>query len=151
MSLVVVDTNILFSALRAKDSLTRKKLLTSLEHMFYTPNFLITELFKHRDRILRKSSAREEEVYEFLNKILHKVHFVNEEAIGTGNYIQAYRLCKEVDESDSPFVALALELNAKLWTRDQPLVDTLTRKGFSSFLTRGVQFENRFSIDIRCV
>ena len=133
MNLVVIDTNILFSALRAKDSLTRKRLLTSPENIFYTPNFLITELFAHRDRILKKSNAREEEVYEFLSKVLHKIHFVNEEAISIGNYIQAYRLCQEVDESDSPFVALALELDAQLWTRDQPLMNTLIRKGFNNF------------------
>jgi predicted nucleic acid-binding protein len=112
MNSVVIDTNILFSALRAKESLTRKRLLTSPEYVFYTPNFLITELFEHRNRILKKSNAREEEVYEFLSKVLHKIHFVNEEIISTGNYIQAYRLCKEVDESDSPFVALALEMEA---------------------------------------
>ena len=133
MNLVVIDTNILFSALRAKESLTRKRLLNSPEYKFYTPNFLITELFKHRNRILKKSNARQEEVYEFLSKVLHKIHFVNEEAISTGNYIQAYRLCQEVDESDSPFVALALEMDAKLWTRDQPLMDTLVRKGFNNF------------------
>ncbi len=48
-------------------------------------------------------------------------------------YLEAYRLCKDVDEKDVPFVALALELDCELWTADQPLKDGLITKGFNRF------------------
>ncbi len=39
-----------------------------------------------------RSSASEEESYEFLLKILNKITFVNEENISTENFISAYHL-----------------------------------------------------------
>lgn len=134
MKSIIVDTNIIFSALRSSDSHTRTKLLAS-RHKFYAPNFLVVEIFKHKERILQKSKAREEEVYEFLNKVLQKIHFINEELIGTEHIIEAYHLCKDVDEKDTPFVALAFEMEAELWTRDQELKEGLLRKGFDKFFS----------------
>ena len=59
MKPIVVDTNIIFSALRAKDSYTRSKLLTK-SYKLYTPNFLMVEIFRHKERILQKAKANEE-------------------------------------------------------------------------------------------
>ncbi len=132
MRSIIVDTNVIFSALRSKDSRTRTKLLKS-RHKFYTPNFLIVEIFKHKERIVQKAKTSEEEIYEFLNKTLQKIHFVNEELIGAEHIIAAYHLCKDVDEKDTPFVALTFEMEAELWTRDQELKEGLRRKGFNKF------------------
>lgn len=77
---------------------------------FFTPNFLMVEIFKHKERILHKSKATEDEVYEILYKTLHKINFVNEETISLGNFIEAYKLCGNIDENDTPFVALTLEI-----------------------------------------
>ena len=100
---------------------------------FYTPNFLVVEIFKHKEKILRKSKASEDEIYEFLNQLLRKVQFVSEENLSLGNIIQAYRLCNEIDEKDTLFVALTLELEGELWTRDEALKAGLIKKGFASF------------------
>jgi len=110
MKKIVIDSNLIFSALRDIESKTRNKLLTS-NNKFFTPNYLIGEIFKHKETILRKSKASEEETYEYLLKILNKINFINEENISIGNYIEAYRLCKDVDEKDTPFVALSLEMD----------------------------------------
>ena len=109
MKRVITDSNIIFSALRGKNSLTRKKILNSGDE-YYAPNFLIGEIFKHKERIISKSKVSEEETLEYLLKILSRVNFVSEDSISTGNFIAAYRLCKEIDENDTPFVALSLEL-----------------------------------------
>lgn len=57
-----------------------------------------------------------------------KIHFVNEELIGVEHIITAYHLCKDVDEKDTPFVALAFEMNDELWTRDEELKESLLKK-----------------------
>ena len=132
MKKVVVDTNILFSSLLAKNSRLRE-IFERLDCRFYTPNFLIVETFKHKERILQKSKADEDEIYEILYKTLHKINFVNEETISLESFIEAYKLCADIDEKDTPFVALSLELEAELWTKDNVLKRGLIKKGFDSF------------------
>ncbi len=62
---IVVDTNILFSALRSKDSVLRSTLLNSKDKRFFAPNFLFSEIFKHKEKLIQKTQATEEQVYEF--------------------------------------------------------------------------------------
>lgn len=47
--------------------------------------------------------------------------------------MEAYRLCRDVDEKDTPYVALSIHLDGQLWTDDMVLKTGLKRKGFSSF------------------
>ena len=132
MKTVIVDTNILFAAMRSANSRLRIT-LDRPDLKFYTPNFLVVEIFKHKEKILKKSKASEDEIYEFLNQLLRKVQFVSEENLSLGNIIQAYKLCNEIDEKDTLFVALTLELEGELWTRDEALKAGLIKKGFTSF------------------
>jgi predicted nucleic acid-binding protein len=137
MKNIIVDTNILFSALRSNNSKLRI-ILEKEDLHFYAPNFLMVEIFKHKERILQKSKATEDEVYEVLYKTLHKITFINEETISIGNFIAAYKLCGDIDEKDTPFAALALELEGELWTKDDVLKRGLIKKGFNSFFVENV-------------
>lgn len=129
---VVVDTNIVFSALHTPNSLTRQKLL-SLPNQFVSCNFLFIEIFKHKERIFKNSRASDDEIYDYLEKVVQRIHFFNEELISTESYFEAYHLCKDVDLKDIAFVALAIELKAPLWTRDTVLKEALRAKGFDQF------------------
>ena len=132
MRKVIIDSNIVFSALRVKSSLTRDKILNS-QDKYYAPNFLIGEIFKHKERILKRSKASEEETLEYLLKVLSRINFISEDSISTGNFIAAYRLCKDIDEKDTPFIALSIELGYEFWTRDNELKSGLIKKGFKNF------------------
>lgn len=133
MKKVVIDHNIVYSALRAKDSQTRRKLLATTSVQFFTPNYLIVELFKHRPRIVANSDASESEILSFVSKVFQKIHFFNEELISIPNFIEAYHLCKEIDEDDTAYIALSLEIDAEFWTRDDVLKKGLKLKGFDNF------------------
>ena len=63
---VVVDTNIVFSTMLSKNSFLRQTLLRS-DLQFYAPNYLFTELFKHKERILSLSSETEQNIYVFFD------------------------------------------------------------------------------------
>lgn len=132
MRKVVVDTNILFAALRVKNS-TIRKMLERKDITFYSPNFLMVELFKHKERILNKSKLTEEETYETLTGLFAFIHFVSEDSLSMGNLIAAFRLCNEIDEKDTPFIALALELECDIWTNDEALKSGLRKRGFHRF------------------
>ena len=134
--MVVPDSNIIFRALRSPHSRTRDMLLRK-DYTFLTPNFLFAEIFKYKEKILLRSPATEVEVYEYLTLLLRRIHFVNEELVSLANRIQAYRLCNDIDEKDTPFLALTLELEAKLWTSDTELKAGLMKKGFRDFFDEG--------------
>jgi predicted nucleic acid-binding protein len=113
MKRIVADSNIIFSRLVSRNSPIRRK-LTNSGCRFYAPKFLFVEIFKHKERILERSLASEEEVLELWSTTLHYISFINEDLISTSTYIQAYELCKDVDEKDTPFVALAIALECNL-------------------------------------
>lgn len=64
---------------------------------------------------------------------MSRLNFVNEANIPIGTWVEAYRLCKGIDEKDTPYVALALHMNARLWTDDEILKDGLRSRGFDQF------------------
>jgi predicted nucleic acid-binding protein len=130
---VVVDTNILFAALVGRQSRLREMLLTEAGINFCCPRFVFTELFKHKERILAATSLSEDELLEALNSLFAHIQFLDESAIPIGHWLEARRLCVDIDEKDTPFVALALYLNAPLWTEDDELKEGLGAKGFKSF------------------
>lgn len=129
---VILDTNVLFRGLRSRSESLRDVLLES-GHRFVAPKYLIVELFKHKARIVSNTDCPEAEILLYLHEILRRIEFVDEEIISTGSYIEAYRLCRDVDENDMPFVALALELDGEIWTNDEALKIGLTKKGFQRF------------------
>jgi predicted nucleic acid-binding protein len=130
---VVVDTNILFSAFLSENSKYRD-LLFDQKHEFYSPNFVFLEIFKHKEKILKCTKESEEEVYGFMGKMLKRINFVKEDVVSAENYKKANALCREIDENDTPFVALALELDGYLLTGDEKLKKELKSKGFDRFL-----------------
>jgi predicted nucleic acid-binding protein len=59
---VVVETNLIFSALVPKASKIRNILFES-NMTFYAPNFLITEIYTHKDKLIKNSKLTESEFY----------------------------------------------------------------------------------------
>ncbi|OIN58052.1 PIN domain-containing protein [Arsenicibacter rosenii] len=129
---VVIDTNVVFKALRLQFSSFRE-VINRDEYQFCAPKFLLVEIFKHKEKILRNNQQAEDDFYEYLNLLVNRIYFVNEDVIALGCYVEAYRLCKDIDEKDVPFVALAIELDCDFWTYDFLLKEGLVTKGFSRF------------------
>ncbi len=129
---VVVGAGVVFSSLLS-ESAGQRKILFNKEYKFYSPNFVFLEIFKHKEKILKHTKTSEAEVYEYLIFVLQRIHFINEEIISVENRRVAYELCKDIDKNDTPFVALALELGAWLWSSDKKLIKGLQKKGFDRF------------------
>ena len=101
---------------------------------FFAPRFLFVELFRHKDRLAQAAKVSEEAVLEALQTLVSRVEFVNEANIAMGTWMEAYRLCRDTDEKDTPYVALTLHLDGRLWTDDAKLKNGLRAKGFDRFL-----------------
>ncbi|WP_457640773.1 PIN domain-containing protein [Persephonella sp.] len=128
---IVVDANIIFSAL-IKGNPVYMKILNNIDA--YAPDFIFVELEKYEKRILKKVSNKQR-MKEIIYKIFKKISIIPKIGLTKVNIKEAYNLCKDIDEKDTPYVALALELDAYLWTNDKKLTNKLREKGFSKILT----------------
>lgn len=131
-SKIIVDTNIIFSALLNKNSPFTDILLNS-PHKFYVAELVIVELFKYKDKIIKLSKLSEDDLLQFYHVILKRINLYKEDLIQTDNFKKAYNLCVDIDVNDTIHVALTLELNGKLWTGDNKLKKGLIQKKFNSF------------------
>ena len=129
---IIIDTNILFSILLSKEN-KYKHILFNTNLEFYTCNFLFVEIFKHKNKIQNISNLTEDEVLWQLETILNKITFIKEEFIPKEIFNKAYLLSKDIDEKDTPFVALSIFLNGLILTGDKKLKNHLKQKGFNNF------------------
>ena len=130
---VVVDTNVFFSLLLRRDTVQRRRFLTDSARSFFCPRFFLVELFKHKERIAKATELSGDELLECLYELLAHIQFIEEGGIPMGTWIEARRLCRDVDLKDTPFVALTLHLDGQLWTADGELQSALRAKGFDRF------------------
>jgi predicted nucleic acid-binding protein len=126
---IVVDSNIVFSALLSKDNV-QKLILTNNSFQIFSCNFLFVEIFKHKSKIENLSRLDETSILEQLELIMRYVNFKSENIIPASFFKQAFNLCKDVDPKDTPFVALSLVLDCKLLTSDKKLFNHLKKHNF---------------------
>jgi len=129
---VIVDTNILFSALLSTQSSFAETLLKS-EHQFFVCEQILVEMFKHKEKIARLSKLSESDLIRFYYILLKRLYLFKEDLISLENRKSAFELCRDIDETDTPHVALTLELDGLLWTGDKALKEGLKLKGFTQF------------------
>jgi len=130
---LVIDTNIIFSALLKKDS-RELDIIMRDDVEIYIPKFLVIEIFKHKERIMNISKLNEDEVLESLYLILKYCILLNDEDIPENVLDQSYIYVKEIDPKDAIFVAAALTLKANLWSGDKKLMNCLKEKNVDIFV-----------------
>ncbi len=132
---IIVDTNIVFSAILNSNSKIGKILLNSKEHFqFYSCDYLRTEIRKHRNKILKLTKQPEADLAELEELITHKIVFINEQLLPQELIAKTELLLKSIDPNDTPFVALTKHLEGKLWTGDMQLYNGLKAKRFKDII-----------------
>jgi predicted nucleic acid-binding protein len=133
---IVVDTNIVFSAILNSDSWIGQILLHSDDQIkFYSPKFLQHEILNHIPKIQKITNLSYDEIIEVIEILYTRICFIAEELIPKETKIEADSLTKNVDFNDVLFVALSIHLNCKLWTGDKYLINALNQKGFNQFIS----------------
>ena len=133
---IVVDTNIVFSAILNSSSRIAKILLHSKGHFqFFTCSYLRTEISKHRDKLLKLTNLKEEALTELEILVTQNITFIDERLLPPELLLNTEALLQSIDPNDTPFVALVRHLQGKLWTGDMQLYNGLKAKGFKEVLT----------------
>lgn len=136
---VVVDTNIVFSGvLSGQGNISSILLNSEYRFEFYSPSIIVDELDKHHRKLIGCSKLPETELQFLKRLILKRIELINIDIISYPNWEKALELTKIIDEYDTPFVALSLELNAPLWTGDKKLIKALETLDFPILSTNRI-------------
>ena len=133
---IIVDTNIVFSAILNSSSSIGKLLIGSKNHFeFYTCDFLRLEILKHRKKLQTITGLSSNEIAELESLVTENITFINEKLIPYRIISETEILLAKIDINDTPFVALTRHLKGKLWTGDKKLINGLKAKKFKNTLT----------------
>jgi len=127
----VIDANVLFSAFISGRDIYQ---LLFSEKKIYLPDFAFSEIEKYKKRILKKAKLEPEEFKEFVIRLLANVTVIPNFLLSPQSVRQAYALCKDIDEKDTVYVALAIEFDFKLITNDKKLYNALRGKDFNKII-----------------
>lgn len=131
---LVIDTNILFSALLKRGS-NEFQIVKSGKHEIYACQYSVVELFKHKEKLVQLSGLHEEELIKTYYVLLQQIHPLEERVIPKKIRQEAFDLCSDVDEYDTMFVATVLFIEGFLWTGDKKLIKGLQKKGYEKTVT----------------
>lgn len=121
---IVFDSNIIFSSLMRGKTFYMDILS---QNEVYAPDFLFEEINEYESKIIEKTPLKED-FYDYAQDIFKYLKIIPKIAIRPETWQKAFNLCKDVDEKDTPFLALALELKLPLITRDKKLYNGLLEK-----------------------
>ena len=129
---LVVDTNIVFSAILNPGSRIARILLSQQKYFnLYSCYYLQEEIRKHHNKLSKLAGKSIDWVTDTEKHVTKHISFINEMIIPEGNFKTAEKLVKDVDFDDIAFVALAIYLDAKLWTGDKRITACLLRQNFN--------------------
>jgi predicted nucleic acid-binding protein len=131
---IVVDTNILFSALLRTDAEFAQVLFESTRDFFICETTL-TELFRRKEKLVLRTRMDADGLAQAYHLLLRQVRLYRESWIPAACWSKAHALCAQVDADDAPQVALVLAMDGLLWTGDKALKAGLLAKGFDRFFT----------------
>ena len=113
--LLVIDANILFSAIIARSKTC--DLMFSERIQLITPEFLFIELEEHKDEIIAKSSLSEDDFNEFVNFLKERIDIIPGQ---------------EFERFLTEYFALAMRFDAAIWSNDKRLKKQSLIKVFST-------------------
>jgi predicted nucleic acid-binding protein len=129
---VIVDTNIIFSALLNTNGTIGDLIFNSDEVFeFYSCHYMQYEIEKHWHRLKKISKLSDEQLTEAYMKILSKIQMINEELIPEKTWLFAEALVKDIDIDDVDFIALTKHIKGYLWTGDKELYNGLKKKKYT--------------------
>lgn len=123
----VIDANVLFSAfISGKDIYDLLFSQTTL----YIPDYAFLEIEKYKNRILKKTKLTAKDFQEYVLNLLAHITVIPGLLLSRDSLRSAFNLCKDIDEKDTLYIAVAIEFNIPLITNDKALYNGLRTRQF---------------------
>jgi predicted nucleic acid-binding protein len=96
----------------------------------FTPDFALEEIEKYKEVIFEKTRLSPDELRYFTFHIFNEIAVIPSFVISDEAIVKANELAQDIDIKDVSYIALAIQLDRVLLTRDKKLMQGLKRKGF---------------------
>lgn len=114
---LIIDTNRIISALLKKG--WTREIITSNIFEFYTVDYVMDEIRKHKEYILKKAKFTENEFELLFNLVTENISVVPDKIV-KDQMKKAIEIMMDIDVYDSPILACALAIpNEGIWTEDK--------------------------------
>lgn len=127
MTNFVIDANILMSMLISGNA-SYKPILEFYD--FYLPEFVLVEVEKYKSQLLLRTKMTEDEFFNWSILVFSKITVLPNYILSPESLEKSNLLLNDIDIKDTAYLALAIQLDLPLLTRDKPLAIGLRKKGF---------------------
>jgi len=127
MTNYVIDANILMSMLISGNA-SYKPILEFYD--FYLPEFVLVEVEKYKSQLLLRTKMNEDEFFKWSILVFSKITILPNYILSVESLEKSNLLLNGIDLKDTAYLALAIQLDLPLLTRDKPLITGLRKKGF---------------------
>jgi len=127
MNEFVIDANILMSILISGKASYRPLLSY---YNFILPDFVLIELEKYKNTLKHRTKMQEEEFVQWTYFVFSKITILPQYVLKQESLDKAMQLLQKIDLKDTTYVALSMQLDLPLLTRDNPLYEGLRKQGF---------------------
>ena len=105
--IIIVDTNIVFSAILNTKSIIGDIILNSNKvFQFWSCHYLLGEINRHWDKLERISKLKSNELLDSQRLIYKNINFIDEGQIPKKFRLKAYYMVNDLDLNDVVFLAL---------------------------------------------
>ncbi len=123
----VIDANVLMSMLISGKAGYRPILSF---HNFILTDFALVEIEKYQSILKNKTKLSETQFTEWTYFVFANLTFMPQYVLEQNVLAKSEQLLEKVDLKDASYVALAMQLDLILLTRDNPLYEGLRKQGF---------------------
>lgn len=123
----VIDANVLISFLISGRASHRTILQ---EFHFLAPEFILTEVKLYEREIFAKTKLEEAQLRVYTLGIFGELTILPDYFTETENLLIASQMLEKIDPKDIQYLALTLQLDRMLLTRDKPLYKGLRKQGY---------------------
>jgi predicted nucleic acid-binding protein len=123
----VIDANVLMAILISGKSSYRPLLMY---YNFILPDFVLVEIEKYKDVLKSKTRMQGDEFLQWTYFVFSQLTILPQYVLSQESLQKSKRLLEKVDLKDTAYVALGMQLDLPLLTRDTPLYEGLRKQGF---------------------
>ena len=99
-----------------------------------SPDFMLVEIDKYNAMIRSKTKLTWPEHILFAHSVFANMTIIPHYLLETNSIAAATELIGDIDQKDISYLALAIQTNTVLVTRDKPIVETARKLGFRRIL-----------------